>query len=334
MSVSKGDKITLAQINDLIDKLNSEASRRGVGTISRLSEGSKIQYSTMKNINDLRVTVSTKYRYTGCDPVETCDTVKTTGTPANWDGRDLTKTVLNPGESVLAQYNKAYASQYNLLLSDIEKLNAMCSCNTYRSSKGAYICGPQTNKTYVDKDGWVQCPEQAGTCGGYEAACDSVWVPCGINGTEPCTSNGTEPCTSNGTEPCSNGTKEISMPCTCDYNCSCRTNSSKPGSCGGYQAPCPAVTVACGNHGTQPCNNGTQPCNNGSQSCSKGMEQILNKPCSCDDNCSCRKNTEKECKKMISCPSNCDCEVVACSGYTEWCDDYCTCHHVCTEYTG
>lgn len=318
MSVSKGDKITLAQINDLIDKLNSEASRRGVGTISRLSEGSRIQYSTMKNINDLRVTVSTKYRYTGCDTVW-CDTVKTTGTPANWDGRDLTKTVLNPGESVLAQYNKAYASQYNLLLSDIEKLNAMCSCNTYRSSKGSYICGPQTTKTYVDQDGWVPCPEQAGTCGGYEAPCGSVWVPCS-KGTEPCTSNGTEPCTSNGTEPCSPNA----------YYCS--ANGTRFDSTCGQWVSCANDNLGC-SHGTQPCNNGTQSCNNGTQPCNNGMTHT-SYGCSCDGDCSCRTNNEKKCEKMVSCPSNCDCEVVSCSGYTEWCDDYCTCHHVCTEYTG
>lgn len=142
MSVSKGDKITAADINTLINALNAEAERRGYsGRVDTVNENEPISYDTINAINKNRIEIAKIYRATALySDIKTCtQRSDRTGTPATWDGRDLTETVINTGEAKLARGNKAYASQYNLLETDINNMAAMCACDEYWQHKSCVI---------------------------------------------------------------------------------------------------------------------------------------------------------------------------------------------------
>ena len=143
MSVSKGDKITAADINTLINALNSEAERRGYsGRVDTVSENEPISYDTINAINKNRIEITKIYRATSLysDIKDCTQRSDGAGTPSTWNGSDLTTTVLNTGEAKLAKGNKAYASQYNTLLSDVTNMAAMCACNSYHKSTGWFMC--------------------------------------------------------------------------------------------------------------------------------------------------------------------------------------------------
>lgn len=125
--------MTVAQINDLITKLNKEADRRGYpNKIPTVSQYSQLSYDTIKAINDNRIAISKLYHVAERDGITRCkERSDKTGTPASWDGRDLSKVHINTGEDMLVRGGRPHSSQYNTLLSDIEKLNAMCACNSY-----------------------------------------------------------------------------------------------------------------------------------------------------------------------------------------------------------
>ena len=343
-TVSKGQKMTIAQITDLINKLNSEANRRGVSTrVPVPSAGSPVSYSTIKSINDLRGTVAAKYRHAACSTV-TCSTVRSdkTGTPTGWDGRDLTQTIINQGETKLGVGNKAYPSQYNLLLSDIEKLNAMCACNSYDS----YSCSCYSEETI---------PCSANGCTSHPAVPIYKYCYC-----EPFTSCGCEEqqcqtqCSCNSVTCTCVGEKE--MMCKTDGcysvgNCDCQQVACTPvcgcdvekpsGACGIVDSticPCNAYAAdqtcdchaqkcscnrvcGCNTYGTSPCDSHTA-CD--VQSC-KVVCNSETAPCNCQYN----KIGTDECPGNCTCNTACGCQIVK----TGECDtDGCYCNKDCVEY--
>lgn len=342
-SVSKGDRITLAQIKDLIDKLNNEASRRGVSTsVVVPSPGNHATYAKIKEVNDLRRTVAAKYRYTGCSTVTCTQRSDKTGTPEGWDGRDLAQTVINKGEAELAAGNRMYASQYNLLLSDIEKMNNMCACNTFTCScnghtqtscssnkqccqsvdkKEAYDTGPfLINPKKCPSNTPNQCVQ---TCPSY---CNCESVSGGTTSTYECVQHYCDcedHCSCNAQSGCS---CDFNTPCLCNEEC----KSHKACSCVGVACygnrECTCERVSCSSHYTCGCNNVvcTGHCNCESVSCSSN----------CVENVTCTGN-------WVPCSTNaCSNHYVSCSSNNEkvqkdCCESVsvpCTCNKVCIEY--
>lgn len=226
MAVNKGDRITAAQINELISKLNSECSRRGVSPIGTVVQHDPISFSKMDEINMKRIEVSKKYRATIDHPsIVSCEQRSDkTGTPSGWDGRDLKAVRLNPREDVLSIGGRAYASQYNTLLSDIEKLNAMCSCNSYRRTGCFPVC---TCDQVCDHD-----RAEISDCG-----CDSVsYCPCD----EECRSNRAScSCENVGCNNC-----KCNSTCYCDDDCRCEITCGCDGHCG-CNKECKTDSVVC-----------------------------------------------------------------------------------------
>lgn len=337
--VTKGQKMTLSQIQDLIEKLNNEASRRGVSTrvTAPSSTSNEVLYSTMKGVNDLRRTVASVYRHAGCTTV-TCGTVRSdkTGTPTGWDGRDLSTTEINTGEKVLAKGNKAYASQYNLLLSDIEKMNAMCACNTFTCSCNGHTqtscssnkqcCQSVDKKEDYDTGPFLinpkKCPSNTPnqcvqTCPSY---CDCESVKESTTSIYECVQHYCDcedHCTCNAQSGCS---CDFNTPCLCDEEC----KSHKACSCVGVACydhrECTCNSVSCASHYTCGCDNVacTGHCKCESVSCSSNCVQNVTctgnwVPCNtnaCNNHyVSCSSNAEKvqkDCCEIVSVPCSCD----------------------------
>ena len=199
-TVKKGDKITAAQINDLLTKLNNEADRRGYSKkVAAVSQYKSLSYDTMKQINDYRIEIGNIYHKKDRSDIASCsERSDKKGTPDGWDGRDLTKNRINSGEDMLVRGRRAYASQYNTLLSDIEKLNALCECNTFwKSATPIFItcsinCGCNNNfrKTEGSSMFPTTCDEKVcQTVCSYDCLCQGVSKPCMFDGGGVCASN-------------------------------------------------------------------------------------------------------------------------------------------------
>ena len=239
MSVNKGDKMTAAQINELIDKINHEAERRGyTKKVAKVTQGSPISFDTINAINLNRIEIAKIYR-AGYENIKTCiQRTDKTGTPSKWDGRDLQNEILNEEEQPLRKGNKPYASQFNLLEEDINNLNAMCGCNSYKETRG---CNCQSECTCdTDPQGeHVECQAEYLDCGGYQAS-----IGCGVDNAIPsewgckcvrmsCTGN----CDCVGTCSCNND-------CTCEGTCSCMNYGDCPGDWSGGDI-CPSQSCIC-----------------------------------------------------------------------------------------
>lgn len=304
MAVTKGDPITRAAISDLIDKLNSEFSRRNSSTrVSTPAENSPISYATMNAINQGRINVSKIYK-SGYSDIQSCnERSDKVGTPASWDGRDLTQTIINSGEKALAVGNKAYASQYNLLLADIEALNAMCACNSY----GRVDCSDYTSDC-------SECSEMTKcTCHGVtycycNAQCLANGSACGCYTECPCENQ----CYSNVTGGCNNCFHCTN--CTDTTSCNCNT----------YHSRCDCESVdSCFCNAVAYC---TSDCNDCSD-CSDCTQ------CSCNTHhvtCSCESVDYCYCNSVSYCTSDCnDCSCDCNSDCS--CDDNCGCDSYCSD---
>lgn len=235
MSVNKGDRITAAQINALIDKINAEAARRGYsGRVSKVDQHEPIGYDAINAVNLNRIEIAKIYRAGYTDIVKCSVRTDVSGTPSVWDGRDLRNVIINPQEEVLAKGKRAYASQYNLLENDIDNMAAMCKCNAYtqtHQSDGYWACTCDTMRQQICScDGYKYCREITYTCscdsdncsfviiGSCPAhcSCENVW--CGSN----CTCNTyTYPCTCNNV--CQIDTSVPSYVCSCQNMCTCNS---------------------------------------------------------------------------------------------------------------
>lgn len=193
-TVSSGvSKISLEQINDLVNKFNTEAANRGITTrIPTVSGESSSQRGraskeALLKLDKLRGELVSKNRYTGCGTV-TCGSVGN-GKPAGWSGKSLTEGPVNSGEKVFARFNNSYASQYNLIASDIQKAFDMCACNAYKTQiadcKCNTTCDCQNQDISVSNCGchgvanntFVSCTCDYDTWG-CDTNCDEVGKSC------------------------------------------------------------------------------------------------------------------------------------------------------------
>ena len=246
MSVNKGDKMTAAQINELIDKINHEAERRGyTKKVAKVTPGSPISFDTINAINLNRIEIAKIYR-AGYENIKSCiQRTDKTGTPSKWDGRDLQEEILNEKEQPLKKGNKPYASQFNLLEADINNLNAMCGCNSYKETRGCN-CQSECSCQCTGQDTFVDCGAEYLDCGcvsqatsQYGETCQCESQSCGSN----CNCVGTCTCVSHCS--CNKDCGCDSDTCSCDsYSCSCYSHTKPPCNCDSY-SPCSCQSNIC-----------------------------------------------------------------------------------------
>lgn len=296
MSVNKGDRMTAAQMNALIDKINAEAARRGYsGRVAKVSQNAPIDYDTINAINLNRIEVAKIYRSGYWDAVGCVMRTDASGTPSVWDGRDLRNVVINPQEEVLARGKRAYASQYNLLEKDIDNMATMCKCNAYNQTitcscqLNTCSCNYNSTGNHCDCNTVLDCEcVTVLSCG-----CQTV-IDCGCDShfdkTTTCNCE-RQTCYSN----CGCNTDGI-FGCTCESQIMCSTN------CGCVSVCLCQFVASCTCDYNYVCE-----CNN-----NRICECVSNRVCNCNTVCSCNSHKDLSC----SCVFVCSCDLV-CTEYAK-----------------
>lgn len=233
--VKKGQKITKLDFNSLIEKFNSEASRRNSSLRINAVTNEAASFDKMNSLNIGRIEISQLNRSRLPGITKCIQRSDNKGTPTVWDGRDLTKYAINKEEAVLAVGNKLYASQFNVVEQDLNSLIAMCSCNSYFSTytttdscstnieKGTIAeCFCQNQALCVQSCSCVSqecmncynvhsCSCESQSCSS-NCKCDDVWV-CDCDGD-----------------------------CGCDSYCGCNQECTCEGHCDTYACYCQSKT--------------------------------------------------------------------------------------------
>ena len=326
----------LSDINDLINKLNNEAARRGLSDrVNVASNQEPLKFNTIKSIEEIRRKIgNTRYQNSG-----TCSSVNVK--PSGYSGANL-QTTAPSGEQTLSHYKRSFASQYNTILKDVELLAAQCGCNSVGTSCGVnQSCGCHAQ---------CSCQEQK-TC-----SCDDVCTCQSQN--KGCDCDDVCSCQSQDACNCQNNTWydnccESNYVCDCDYVCSCDTVSeyvlydgmtgneldeflaSNGLDWGDFESLCGVCVecvedtdyCSCDNENLEcDCNDNRIPCTCVKVDC--GSNHKYTCPC---ENQSCSTNHSYSCPcESVTTNPPCQCNTV--SDCSNVCAADCTCDKVCVEY--
>ena len=348
-SVTKGEsKKNLDQINDLIAKLNAEATRRnlspGYQVPSIPAEKGKLDYDTFKKINNTRVAIGNVNRYCSTETNITCGTVGNGKPSSNYDGRDFTSTAAVSGEQKLNRFKRGYASQYNALLNDVESLAKMCPCNSVKSTCSTDTSCGCHNQCSCENQTTCKCDDVCTCNGNTTCKCDDVFTcketSCG------CNSYGYYP-----------GCCEDNYVCDCDWVRYCDCNSvayeylydgmteseledffdSNGIDWSDFFLFCGVCTECVETDEYERCDCFEEEydceCNSDYATC-----RCVSEPCS--TNCNCNKVCQCEREAACTCNQVCDCESVSsgcqCNTVSDnpnACMADCLCNKVCVEYS-